>query len=103
MSAPTFTKRYDSQDGRLRGRAGKARRLRIWALDPHCAKCGDAVAYDVKPHAFEVDHKVRLADGGKDEDENLQVLCIPCHEDKTAMEARHKDRPQFDSSGRVKW
>lgn len=35
-----------------------------------------------------VDHIVPKAEGGSDDDANLQVLCDPCHTDKTAAESR---------------
>jgi len=35
---------------------------------------------------FEVDHRVRLSDGGSNEVENLVALCRECHGEKTAME-----------------
>lgn len=37
--------------------------------------------------AWESDHLVPLADGGANDDQNLQLLCQPCHRDKTAAEA----------------
>lgn len=35
----------------------------------------------------QVDHKVGLEQGGSNEDSNLQPLCKPCHDKKTAREA----------------
>lgn len=35
-----------------------------------------------------LDHIVRVADGGGDERENLQMLCACCHARKTAADAR---------------
>lgn len=73
--------KYDPTDGRIRGRKLQARRLRLWSKDPRCARCGRLTNF---PHDFELDHKVPLFKGGKDLDENCQILCIsPCHEDKT--------------------
>lgn len=34
-----------------------------------------------------VDHKVPKTEGGSDDDSNLEVLCDPCHADKTAAES----------------
>lgn len=78
--------RYDNKDGRLRGRRGQARRLRIWSQDPHCAECGKLTVY---PKGFQVDHRIPLFKGGEDADSNLQVLCSGangCHDRKTAIE-----------------
>lgn len=68
--------------------------MRIRSRDGHaCRRCGvrcphlQADAYaGVKCH--EVDHVVPLADGGTNEDGNLQLLCVECHRRKTTREAR---------------
>jgi 5-methylcytosine-specific restriction protein A len=36
--------------------------------------------------ARDVDHIVSKANGGDDEDTNLQSICLPCHKAKTAAE-----------------
>jgi 5-methylcytosine-specific restriction protein A len=38
--------------------------------------------------ATQVDHIKALADGGTDDDENLQGICEPCHQMKTSAEAK---------------
>lgn len=43
--------------------------------------------------AKQVDHKVPKAEGGTDEDNNLQAICVPCHQAKTAAEARRGRGP----------
>jgi 5-methylcytosine-specific restriction endonuclease McrA len=47
---------------------------------------------------WEVDHVVPLALGGADTDENLQVLCSPCHAGKTAT----RDIPAIAKTERIK-
>lgn len=42
----------------------------------------------VKPRDHAVDHIVPKARGGRDDDDNLQSLCAPCHDAKTRREAR---------------
>jgi 5-methylcytosine-specific restriction protein A len=91
---------YDDHDGRLRGRRAQARRLRLWTAEPHCAKCKRLTNY---PSGFQLDHRVPLFKGGKDEDDNLQVLCIPCHDTKTNQDLSRVERAEFDADGRVKW
>jgi hypothetical protein len=48
-----------------------------------CARCAIAIG---EGDDFEVDHKVRLADGGTDDLANKHVLCYPCHREKTRRE-----------------
>ncbi len=91
---------YDNNDGRLRGRRLQATRLRIWAKDPHCAMCRKLVAY---PSGFELDHKQALFKEGSNDDDNMQVLCHPCHAEKTAKDMGHTERAKFDADGRVMW
>lgn len=55
--------------------------------------CGKLVVLTYPdPCAFELDHIVALANGGKDIDSNLQVLCSGpkgCHAKKTARDLGH--------------
>ena len=84
---------YYRRDSRVRGRNGQERRKRIWSRDPFCAMCGKLVVLTYPdPSAFELDHIVALANGGKDIDSNLQVLCagpMGCHAKKTARDLGH--------------
>ncbi|MBF4406127.1 HNH endonuclease, partial [Vibrio anguillarum] len=38
--------------------------------------------------ARDVDHIINKANGGTDDDANLQSICSPCHKEKTAKESR---------------
>lgn len=67
------------------GRGGRPwRRIRdsILVRDNYtCRVCG------LTTKDLEVDHIVNVAQGGTDEDGNLQAICIPCHKAKTARES----------------
>lgn len=82
-----------TSENRTAGSALQRRRLRAWEASPTCAMCGRVVAY---PGGFELDHIIPLWEGGKDEPENCQILCMwmdgagvkkGCHAGKTALEA----------------
>lgn len=69
-------------DKRLRGRAGVARSLRVKAkANYQCQKC------DKLTPELEADHIIPLCLGGKDDESNMQALCIDCHREKSAGEA----------------
>jgi len=52
-----------------------AKRRRAIERDKACVLCGMGAP-------FEVDHIVRYIDGGSNELNNLQTLCVPCHKSK---------------------
>ena len=59
------------------------RRLRLAARQEwRCALC-DALLTE----AFHVDHKRPWSTSFDDTDANLQVVCVPCHLEKTSLEA----------------
>ena len=73
---------YEERVKRLRGRAGmtqrKRRLKRSNGLCEHCLEQGRTSA------AVVVNHKVPLAFGGSDLDENTENLCRPCDDRVTA-------------------
>lgn len=50
-----------------------------------CDRCGFRPEH---PSQLEVDHKVRRADGGGNDDANLWVICANCHRFKTTLESQ---------------
>ena len=63
------------------GRPWRRKRERILQRDNYlCVPCSKQHKITI---AKEVDHILPLAKGGTDDDENLQSICIPCHEAKT--------------------
>ncbi|MCV4343247.1 HNH endonuclease [Pseudomonas capsici] len=64
------------------GRPWRRIRDRVLLRDQYtCRGCG------VVTNELEVDHIINVAEGGNDDDANLQSLCIPCHQAKTATES----------------
>lgn len=89
--------KYDNTDGRLRGRGLQARRLRKWTeATGCCALCGDLTDY---PNGFQLDHIKALVNGGEDKEEQTQVLCLPCHDKKTAIDLGHRERVAIGADG----
>lgn len=72
-------------------------RRRYLKLNPLCRHCKEKGKTTV---AREVDHITPLAQGGTDEWENLQALCVDCHKRKTAKEQGFEAPVPFDLSGR---
>lgn len=87
--APRLNAPSTPSDQRMAGRALQARRLRLWAADPHCVDCRELTRY---PDGFELDHEVALVNGGTDTDENCRVRCLPCHEAKTKRDMAEAGR-----------
>ncbi len=57
-----------------------------------CEKCAAQLEIDVV--IGHVDHIIPISHGGKSEMENLQLLCVPCHEKKSRMDKKSfKKRP----------
>lgn len=79
----SWSNRSPSSDVRLRGRKLQQAREELLKRSPCCAKCHRALSLS----SMERDHIVNLADGGTDDDSNVQALCIPCHQAKTQSES----------------
>lgn len=79
---------------RLRGRKWMRIRSRVMLKAKWCcASCGSIAVKG------EVDHIIPLAKGGTDDDDNLQLLCLACHEKKTRADNGYRDRPQTGIDG----
>lgn len=81
---PTETKR-------VTGRKLQAMRERLFKGNPLCAECERQGRVTL---ATQRDHIKPLAEGGTDDDDNVQGLCKPCHD------AKSKDESQ---RGRGRW
>lgn len=69
------------------------------ANNPLCVGC---LASGRPVRAVEVDHKVALANGGKDFDQDpgqAQGLCLDCHKTKTAIDMGYRSRATIGLDG----
>ncbi|TYC93036.1 HNH endonuclease [Novosphingobium sp. BW1] len=90
------------------GSAWDKQRLAILERDQYlCQAClsqgritsKGSIGEDGKPVHLHVDHKTPKAKGGTDAPDNLQTLCGPCHEAKTAEDQGHRQRARIGSDG----
>lgn len=80
---PVWDKRQGAPK-RVTGRRLQAQRAALFARQPLCVECerrGMVVL------ATQRDHIVPLAEGGTDDEDNVQGLCRPCHQSKSLAEA----------------
>jgi 5-methylcytosine-specific restriction protein A len=67
------------------GRAWMETRRRVaLAYGYRCAACTQVW----RPERDQIDHRIPREQGGSNDDSNLQPLCKPCHDAKSAAEAR---------------
>ena len=70
----------------LQGRTRDTKRHELWLEQSgKCAVCERVVFGKGEVH---LDHIIPLSQGGDDHDSNLQVLCVPCHEEKSIAELK---------------
>lgn len=84
---PTLTERPNVVE-RKRGYAGVLDRKRIRKRD--CGLCQQCLREGRTTVGHPVDHIVPLWAGGSDEDSNKETLCTPCHDSKSAREAKQR-------------
>jgi len=75
---------------RKRGSAGVRDRERIRERD--CGLCQECKRNGATSIGSQVDHIVPLWNKGSDDDGNKELLCQPCHDAKSAREARERAR-----------
>ncbi len=79
-------KKRGSRHERGYGTAWTKQRARI--LERDAGLCQGCAALDRVTLAREVDHRIPKAEGGTDDDDNLQSICRACHLTKTQEEAK---------------
>ena len=80
----------------MTGRKLQAARQRLFANKPLCVSCQRKGLVVL---ATQRDHIVPLAEGGADDDGNVQGLCGSCHEEKSLQEAARARRRQAQGWG----
>lgn len=80
----------DAQRGsrHARGYGSKWDRLRAVVMRRDSGLCQVCLPQGRVVAAHHVDHKINKAQGGTDDEANLQAICRTCHRAKTAGEAR---------------
>ncbi len=65
-------------------------KLRVFAeFNGECANCTLKIIGKLRP-AY--DHIIALVNGGQNSEFNLQLLCVPCHKDKTKSDVAEKSK-----------
>jgi HNH endonuclease len=67
-------------------RAPVTQKMRISIASGQSYKCNSCDCLFVEP--WHIDHIVPLSENGKDDETNMQALCVDCHREKTSEEAR---------------
>jgi 5-methylcytosine-specific restriction protein A len=73
-------------DRHIRGYGTQWDKLRPYILARDDYLCQVCSKQDRTTPASEVDHIIPKADGGTDDEDNLQSICIDCHKAKTLQE-----------------
>ncbi len=81
---PEWKPSYDNSP-RVRGATLQRKRAALFAREPLCRLC--AASGRVTPAVIR-DHIVPLAEGGTDDDSNIQPICKDCDRVKSQAEAR---------------
>ena len=74
---------------RLRGRALMEQKARVRLLRPLCPHCE---ALNITTAGVELDHRIALVNGGTNEDDNMDLLCVKHHKIKTAEDLGYAPR-----------
>lgn len=82
---------------RTRGR--KWQSIRHLALLKTYGRCAECLRNDKLSPAHQVDHITPLHKGGTDDLDNLEGLCLTCHEAKTARDMGYKVKPRIGLDG----
>ena len=85
---------------RLSDQSGHAwAKIRVRILHRDCGLCQPCKREGRLTLADQVDHIVPVSKGGGDEDENLQGICLACHDDKTRADLGLKASGACNANG----
>ena len=83
--------------------SSRVTRLVIFAkTDGYCADCGVQRLF-LKTDDWHIDHIIPVYKGGKTNFDNLQMLCIDCHNEKTAIEKSEVARLRGEMTKIGRW
>ena len=74
-----------NRQDRMRGAGGAAQRLRRKINTQGGSSCNRCGSWYPAPNIV-IDHVHPVGNGGTDQDDNIQPLCLPCHKAKTRQE-----------------
>jgi 5-methylcytosine-specific restriction protein A len=94
---------HDGRSRHERGYGWEWEKLRKQIMDRDNGLCQPCLRKGRVTAGNEVDHIKPKAKGGTDDPENLQVICGPCHLDKSARELGRRRKPRIGLDGRPIW
>lgn len=90
---------WSKESASSRGYGSAWRKLRNRIMKRDNELCQVCIKRNRLTKAREVDHILSKADGGTDDESNLQAICRGCHEKKTITDKGYKVKPQFGLDG----
>ena len=90
---------WSKESKQSRGYGAAWAKLRATILRRDAGLCQVCLAKGRAKPGNQVDHIVSKAQGGTDDDANLQTICRECHDDKTITEQGKKRKPRIGLDG----
>ena len=90
---------WSKESSKSRGYGAAWVKLRAVILRRDCGLCQVCLAKGRVTAGTQVDHIVSKAQGGTDDDDNLQTICRDCHATKTITEQGKKRKPRIGLDG----
>jgi 5-methylcytosine-specific restriction protein A len=90
---------WSKESASSRGYGSAWRKLRNRIMQRDNELCQVCIKRNLLTKAREVDHILSKADGGTDDESNLQSICLACHSRKSIEERGFKYKPQTGLDG----